>query len=303
MPTRSILFGQQQPGGALAVLDLEQHPRNVWFVDSAAAGGGDTVGHGQHPDTPFDTLAYAFSSDLMAAGDVCYVMPGHTEAVAAAGTITMDIAGIRVIGLGWGSNRPTFTWTATDATIAVSAASVEIKNILCQVTIDEVVKMWDWTGAYGVMDAVDFNLAEAAEEAIQFVYATSAATDFRMRNCRHHQATAAAANAQWVEIRGARTVIEDNIFEIELTNNAASKIISNGAAAVGQVCRGNVIHAISASCIPISYHASSEGIACDNRVVSTGTLAGKIALGGLSGNENYVATTANKNGILDPVVA
>jgi hypothetical protein len=261
------------------------------------------VGAGRNPDKPFATLAYAFSSDLVAAGDVVYVMPGHTESIATAGGITADIAGVRVIGLGWGSNRPTFTWTETDATIAVSASSVEFHNILCQVTIDEVVSMWNWTGAFGVMDAVDFELAESAEEAIQFLLTTSATTDFRMNNCRHHQATASASNAQWLTILGARTVIENNILDIELTSNSASKIINNSAAAIGQVCRGNVIHAIGAACIPISYHASSEGIACDNRVVSTGTLAGKIALGGLSGNENYAATTANKNGILDPVVA
>src|SRR3972149_1045182 len=104
MPTRSILFGIQQPGGALSVIDLEQHPRDVWFVDASATGGGNTVGHGQHPDTPFLSLAYAFSSDLLGAGDVVYLMPGHAESVSAAAGIDADIAGVKGIGLGFGRN-------------------------------------------------------------------------------------------------------------------------------------------------------------------------------------------------------
>lgn len=300
---RTALFSRTQPGGVFTIDDLEGHPGEIWFVDSAAAGTGATVGHGKNPDSPFSTISYAFSSDLLAAGDTVYVMPSHVETISAAGTITADIAGVKVIGLGWGAARPTLTWTATDATIAVGAASISFKNFLTQVTIDEVVSMWNWTGAWGVMDAVDFRLAEAAEEAIQFLITTSATTDFVLRNCRHHQATASASNAKWLAILGARTVIEDNTFDIELTSNAASQIIANTAAAIGQICRRNTIHAIGVACVPISYHASSEGIAHDNRVVSTGTLAGKIALGGLYGCENYVATTANKNGILDPVVA
>ena len=131
MPNKTPLFGVQQPGGALTVVNLQEHPRNVWFVDSAAAGGADTVGHGQHPDTPFDTLAYAFSSDLMASGDVVYVMPGHTEEIAAARGIIMDIAGVRVIGLGWGAARPTFTGTTgATVTIEIAAASLWLENLL-----------------------------------------------------------------------------------------------------------------------------------------------------------------------------
>ncbi|OFW37646.1 MAG: hypothetical protein A3J29_06125 [Acidobacteria bacterium RIFCSPLOWO2_12_FULL_67_14b] len=300
---RTALFSRNTPGGVFTFDDLGEHPGEIYFVDASAAGAGATLGHGKSPDSPFSSLAYAFSSDLLASGDVVYALPGHTESIAAAGTITADIAGVRVIGLGWGSKRPVLTWTATDATIAVSAASVQFRNFLTEVTIDEVVSMWNWTGAWGEMDRVDFRLNTSAEEAIQFLTASAAATDFHLHHCRHHQATPAAANAQWIEFIGARTVIEDNTFDIELTSNAASKILSNGTAAIGLVLARNRIHALGNACIPISCHASSEGIAHDNRVVSGGTLAGKIALGGLYGCENYVATTANKNGILDPVVA
>jgi hypothetical protein len=131
----SPLFARQQPGGVLTVAGIDETPGDVWFVDSAATGAGATTGHGRSPHSPFATLAYAFSSDLVGSGDVVYVMPGHAETVNAAGDITMDIAGVRVVGLGSGAARPTFTWaTDTAATWLITAASVTVENVLCTTT-------------------------------------------------------------------------------------------------------------------------------------------------------------------------
>lgn len=129
MPNRTPLFGRQQPGGALTVLDIEQHPGNIYFVDSGASGGGDTVGHGQHPDTPFATLDYAIGQATADQGDVIYVMPGHAETTTA--EITVDKAGISIIGLGTGRNRPAFTANFASAgdTMAIDSANVRIKNL------------------------------------------------------------------------------------------------------------------------------------------------------------------------------
>lgn len=297
---RTELFSRKQAGGAFTIAGVDRHPGNIYFVHSGT--GTNAAGYGLNPDAPLASVAYAFSSDLVVSGDVVYVLPGHAETISAAGSITADIAGVQVIGLGVGNARPTFTWSATDATIAVSAASVVFKNIRCTCSIDEVVSMWNWTGAAGTMDAVDY-FETTSCQAIQFLTASAASTDFTVQNCRHQQATAAASNSQWIEFIGARSVIQNNIFVLTQTSNSASKVLSNGTAAVGLVISNNRIAQISASGIAISIHASSTGIANDNRVTSTGTLAGKIALGGAMGLENYVATTANKNGILDPVVA
>lgn len=127
MANRTALFSRHQPGGVFTVQDVKDHPVNVWFVDSAAAGAGDTLGHGQNPDIPFATLGYAFSSDLVAAGDVVYVMPGHSQTLAAA--ITMDIAGVRVVGLGDGNKRPTFVGGAIDY-ITITADDVSAEGLV-----------------------------------------------------------------------------------------------------------------------------------------------------------------------------
>jgi hypothetical protein len=63
-------------------------------------------------------------------GDIIYVMPGHAEAITAATSFVCDIAGIKIKGLGHGSNTPTLTFTtAAAATISVTAPSVTFENI------------------------------------------------------------------------------------------------------------------------------------------------------------------------------
>lgn len=128
------LFSRHQPGGVYTIAGIDSVPGKAWFVDASATLAGNAAGKGRNPNTPFSTLAYAFSSDSVAAGDVVYLMPGHTESIAAAGGITMDIAGVRVVGLGDGAKRPTFTWTAADATWLITAASCAVDNILCLVS-------------------------------------------------------------------------------------------------------------------------------------------------------------------------
>jgi hypothetical protein len=126
----SPLFSRRTPGGVYTVAGIDEVPGNVYFVSSTTTGAADSAGAGLTPDAPFATLSYAFSSDVLASGDVVYLMPGHTETLASAGAVTMDIAGVRVVGLGRGAARATFNHTTTDATILITAASITVENIL-----------------------------------------------------------------------------------------------------------------------------------------------------------------------------
>lgn len=75
----------------------------------------------------FATVDAAISACTANRGDVIFVSPGHTETVTAT-SIALDVAGIRVVGLGTGLNRPTFTYGAAAATITVSAANCSWEN-------------------------------------------------------------------------------------------------------------------------------------------------------------------------------
>jgi hypothetical protein len=111
------------------ISDLKSHPGSIFFVHYGT--GTDGAGYGNNPDSPLATLDYAVGLCTAAKGDVIYLLPGHAESVISASTLTLDVAGIKVIGLGWGAARPTFTITTADtATFNITAANVWVENIL-----------------------------------------------------------------------------------------------------------------------------------------------------------------------------
>lgn len=124
---RTALFSRHQPGGVFTVDDLAEHPGDIFFVGSAVSGATDGAGYGKNPDRPFATLDYAIGQCTASQGDVIYLLPGHVETTTA---IALDVAGVKIIGLGWGRLRPTLTANTTAGSLlAVTAANCEIRNI------------------------------------------------------------------------------------------------------------------------------------------------------------------------------
>lgn len=100
---------------------------NVYFLGNIAGTSyADDPSAGTRTN-PFSTLDYAFSRCTASRGDVIVVLPGHAETTL---NIGADVAGVRVLGLGYGRNRPTFTSSGTAADLlAVSAANIEMENV------------------------------------------------------------------------------------------------------------------------------------------------------------------------------
>jgi hypothetical protein len=98
-----------------------------FYVSSAT--GSDAAGQGGSPTAPFASVDYAIGKCTTLQGDIIYVMPGHSEAYTAANGWDADVAGISIIGLGRGDNRPHFHFDDTDATVAIGAAGVTVKNL------------------------------------------------------------------------------------------------------------------------------------------------------------------------------
>ena len=63
-------------------------------------------------------------------GDVVVVLPGHTESIATADAWSSLVAGTTILGIGRGTLRPTFTWTATGSTVLFNVANVTIQNCI-----------------------------------------------------------------------------------------------------------------------------------------------------------------------------
>jgi hypothetical protein len=98
----------------------------TWYVDSAVDGTD-----GSSPNTAFGTLDEAFAKCTASQGDVIVVMPNHAETITGAGGIAHDVAGVSVIGLGVGNQRPRFLMDgATTVTYLISAADAYVENLV-----------------------------------------------------------------------------------------------------------------------------------------------------------------------------
>jgi hypothetical protein len=128
MPLKTPLFVRKQSGGMFVVANEGYTPGQIFFVDSTTTGATDSTGFGLNPDSPFATLAYAIGQCTASKGDTIYIKPGHTETIAGAAGVSLTIAGVRIIGLGYGANRPTFNFTATDSQFLISANNITIEN-------------------------------------------------------------------------------------------------------------------------------------------------------------------------------
>ena len=112
----------------------QTHPGRVFWLGNGTAilpgnvGGSD--GNTGTYQRPFATLEYALSKCSANVGDVIFIKPGHAESIASATALNFDVAGVAIIGLGVGSNRPTFTFTtANTATIPVTANNMAVSNV------------------------------------------------------------------------------------------------------------------------------------------------------------------------------
>lgn len=157
-----------------------------FWVDRAY--GTDAVGKGTAPKRDaFKTINYAVSQCVADRGDVIIVAVGHTEALSSATSLVINKAGVTIVGLGSGSKRPTITFTATTATIPVSAANVTIRNIrfdMASGAVDSVDQGITLTGANFLLEFCHIIMSDATYQGDSFISIGSGANDCVVRYCR-----------------------------------------------------------------------------------------------------------------------
>jgi hypothetical protein len=284
---------------------------NVYFVCKTATSnwiaGADVPSAGSYGN-PFATIDYAIGKCTASQGDVIYVLPGHTETIAAAGGITCDVAGISIIGLGNGNLRPTVTWSETASSWLITAANVTIKNIRTTLGKDEVVSMFAVSAAGCTLDAIDFEeygAKGATGQAIQFLLTTADADNLTLQNCRHRQWTAAAADQVWIELVGCtNTRILNNSFYITAKAATGSYWLYGSTATIESEVVGNIVVWLGATIVsPISFASTSSGVIAYNLLGMTGAavLSTIIVGDAMYTFENYVTDSYATSGTIVPV--
>jgi hypothetical protein len=181
---RTGLFSRQHPGGVFTVEDVDEHPGDIFFVDSGAAGAGDSTGKGKNPDYPYATIDYAIGQATADQGDVIYVLPGHAETLAA--DITVDKADLKIIGLGNMGNRPTLTFGAAAREINVTADDVILKNLKLVSGANDLVNFIDADANSLVLEDLWMETSAGAE-ALCFIDFATTKDNLILRRCHARQ--------------------------------------------------------------------------------------------------------------------
>lgn len=205
-------FGIPVLGGG----DIPATLGNVFFVHSGTGSNGNSGG----PEDPFATIDYAINQCTASQADTILLLPGHAETLTAASAITCDVAGIRIIGLGEGANRPTLTFgTSTAASVVISAANTVIRNIVGIGNIDGLTNPFHVQAADCVLD-IEWRDASDTVEAARVILGTAAADRLRVR-LRHYGRTGGDAGVNAIRLVG--------------TDGADIDIVAYGKASTGWV--------------------------------------------------------------------
>lgn len=182
---------------------------NVSTAAALAPGaiGGSNGNDGKSPQTPFSTLDYAIGQCSANRGDVIYVLPGHAETVSTAAFIAIDVAGVSIIGLGRGSLRPTFNFTATSSTITMSAANCSLSNVLLTGGVDAVVSTIVVSAADCELNNIEYR--DVTGQCTDCILTTAGANRLKINGYRHDGATAAGSASAIAIVGGDRITIKD----------------------------------------------------------------------------------------------
>lgn len=265
---------------------------NSWYVSSVA--GSDTTGDGSF-EKPYATIAAALANipALPAVSDIedfaILVKPKHAEAISAAAALTISKSGVRIIGLGQGSYRPTLTWgTSTAAQIIISGANVSFENFIFDFTgIDAVVAAFSVTGAGVKFINNRFNTNSASAGVVLGILTAATASGLVIKG---NQFVGPATNSGTTTTAcikhevGVDYVIEDNYFAGKMTQ----AILNATALLRGSIHNNRFV--IATGTVAITMHASSTPFISSNFInVSTGTTPITAAAGFVAGNRYSAA--------------
>lgn len=303
MGTRTALFVRSQPGGIATISDIEQHPADVWFVDSATGTNG--AGYGQSPDSPVATLDYAIGLCTASKGDVIYVLPGHAENLTLATSVNVDVAGVKIIGLGWGNLMPTLSMTAAAGSVTLAAANVTLKNLklVANFATGVTTALTVAAAATGLtLDGIVCRDTTTDKEFLIHVSVATGVTDLTIRNCSFIGLAGTMSASVLFAGTSVDTLIENSLWDVDSSD---SVIDHSAAAGTGFVARGNSIVNRDTNTAKYCLELKSDvyGTVSRNWMGYNKVDSPVLAAAGCFCFENYCCNTIAESGLLFPTTA
>jgi hypothetical protein len=282
---------------------LNSYSGNVFWVDS---NGGSDNGNGTF-SRPFATIDYAVGRCTADNADIIMVKAGHTEDIAAASGIDLDVAGISIVGLGNGRNRPTITYSATDSSMVIGADDVSVGGLFFDVTgIDAVVNAILVSAADFQFTGNEVLMADSGGQAVEFILTDASAERMVIEGNKILAPNAGANNAislvgvtDGVTIRGnhingdfadacihnptgnvlTNMVIEDNFLKNDQTGDHAIELVS---ACTGVISNNHMVTSLATAALDAGSCALDGNTWSDGGVVDIASVpfpAGAAGIG------------------------
>ncbi len=301
------------------------NPGKVFWVYNGTAlqvgqrGGSD--GNKGTYDSPFATIDYAVGQCSSGRGDIIFVKPGHAETVSTAAFIALDVAGISIVGLGKGNNRPTLTWSTAASAITVAANDITIHNFLCIGSMATTFTVTAFSNANAVVannfniDSCEFRDLDATHGFIAIITTGTTAAQgdglaFTNNKVFRNLTSPPAANTA-VVIGAAldRFTFSGNVISNKAANNNIALGFALGANAIQNAqISGNRTYSLNTGTTAGELFSGSattcSGLVSDNyswHLAATGLLAPTGTKLGFVENYCSITGAADKSALINPV--
>lgn len=202
---------------------------SVYFVSNATPGASDG-NLGTDAERPLATIQAAVRKCVANRGDHIVVGSGHAETLTTTGQITVDVAGVTIVGVGFGAARPALTFAgSTAARMLVTAPNVTIQNLLFLGGIDNLT-------ACIIPSAADFRLLssefrDVTGQVTQFILTTAGASRMLIDNLMYRGDPAAGSSrainivgGSDIEIRNFKIDGNFSVAAIDVTTTATTRL-------------------------------------------------------------------------------
>ena len=240
-----------------------------YYVDSGSANASDG-NLGTRPEKPLATYNGANTRATANNGDYVYLMPGHVETISADAATSpgpdMTVAGVTVVGLGVGSDRPTFTFDDTAADFKMNAANCKIHNILFVAGVASQVMGIEVSGDDCEISHCEFRNDSSFEMliAVNIGIASNDADRFYIHDCRFISDTAGSTSAVSMTALQAGVRIEDNYARGDYSDAAIQSAVIH----TDCVVKGNYLQNDNNTAHAIQFSTTSTGVISGNIMVT-----------------------------------
>lgn len=146
--------------------------------------------------------------------DVIFLTNGHSETITAAAQIIVNKTGVKIIGLGVGSNRPTINFTTViGADLEIDNNFTVFENIIFDLTgFDALTAPIDVDATYCTFKNCEFITADVDGQCILGILTDANASGLTVENCYFRGTQTAGTTAAIRIVGGSNHVIRNNVF-------------------------------------------------------------------------------------------